>query len=114
MNEGFATSLELLTDDGSYNYLAYLLADENGISIKVALGGRDGHRGIGEVDVVQRQRRGLAASQPQIAHQACGDGDNDGPRAPVGRRQGQTETPKGPFRRHPCSWDETQRPPTTP
>jgi predicted HTH transcriptional regulator len=28
--------LELLTDDGKYNYVAYLLADENGNSIKVA------------------------------------------------------------------------------
>ena len=32
----FAQSLELLTPDGQYNYIAYLLADENGVSIKVA------------------------------------------------------------------------------
>ena len=36
LNDNFARSLELLTDDGKYNYVAYLLADENGNSIKVA------------------------------------------------------------------------------
>ncbi|MEG2909283.1 MAG: putative DNA binding domain-containing protein, partial [Erysipelotrichaceae bacterium] len=36
LNSHFAESLELLTEDGKYNYLAYLLADENGVSIKVA------------------------------------------------------------------------------
>ena len=36
LNDHFAESLELLTPDGKYNYLAYLLADENGVSIKVA------------------------------------------------------------------------------
>lgn len=36
LNDKFANSLELLTPDGKYNYVAYLLADENGVSIKVA------------------------------------------------------------------------------
>lgn len=36
LNKKFANSLELLTSDGKYNYFAYLLADENGMSIKVA------------------------------------------------------------------------------
>ena len=36
LNDRFANSLELLTPDGKYNYVAYLLADENGVSIKVA------------------------------------------------------------------------------
>ncbi len=36
LNSNFAKSLELLTDDGRYNYVAYLLADENSTSIKVA------------------------------------------------------------------------------
>lgn len=36
LNEQFATNLELLTEDGDYNYVAYLLADNNGASIKVA------------------------------------------------------------------------------
>ncbi len=36
LNENFKRTLELLTEDGKHNYVAYLLADENGNSIKVA------------------------------------------------------------------------------
>ena len=36
LNEKFTTNLELLTEDGYYNYVAYLMADNNGTSIKVA------------------------------------------------------------------------------
>ena len=36
LNDNFKRTLELLTDEGKYNYVAYLLADENGNSIKVA------------------------------------------------------------------------------
>ena len=36
LNEKFAANLELLTDDGAYNYAAYLLADQNGNSVQVA------------------------------------------------------------------------------
>jgi predicted HTH transcriptional regulator len=36
LTEQFASNLELLTDDGKYNYVAYLLADINVTSIKVA------------------------------------------------------------------------------
>ena len=36
LNNNFKRTLELLTEDGKYNYVAYLLADENGNSIKVA------------------------------------------------------------------------------
>lgn len=36
LNKKFANSLALLTLDGKYNYIAYLLADENGVSLKVA------------------------------------------------------------------------------
>ena len=36
LNNQFKTNLELLTEDGSLNYAAYLLADENGMSIKLA------------------------------------------------------------------------------
>ena len=36
LNHHFAESLEFLTPDGKYNYIAYLMADENGVSIKVA------------------------------------------------------------------------------
>src|SRR5690606_30247556 len=36
LNNQFKKNLELLTEDGALNYAAYLLADENGVSIKVA------------------------------------------------------------------------------
>jgi ATP-dependent DNA helicase RecG len=36
LNERFATTLELLNADNDYNYVAYLLADNNSTSIKVA------------------------------------------------------------------------------
>lgn len=36
LNEHFLENLDLLTDDGELNYVAYLLADENSTSIKVA------------------------------------------------------------------------------
>ncbi len=35
-NDNFIRSLDLLTDDGKFNYVAYLLADENGNSMKLA------------------------------------------------------------------------------
>ena len=36
LNDEFEETLDLRTDDGAYNWLAYLLADENGVSMKVA------------------------------------------------------------------------------
>jgi len=36
LNKQFANNLELLTENGDFNYVAYLMADENGTSIKVA------------------------------------------------------------------------------
>ena len=36
LNDNFLRSLDLLTDDGKLNYVAYLLADENGNSMKLA------------------------------------------------------------------------------
>ena len=36
LNDNFKRSLELITQEGEYNYVAYLLADENNNSIKVA------------------------------------------------------------------------------
>ena len=36
LTDNFKRTLELLTEEGIYNYVAYLLADENGNSIKVA------------------------------------------------------------------------------
>lgn len=36
LNSQFAKNLELLTEDGKFNYVAYLMADVNGMSMKVA------------------------------------------------------------------------------
>jgi predicted HTH transcriptional regulator len=42
LNERFKTSLELLLPDGNDNFVAYMLADENAISVKIAkYAGRD-------------------------------------------------------------------------
>ena len=52
-NKEFLRTLELLDDDGSYNYAAYLLADENAVSIKVAkYAGPDKH------DLVENEEYG--------------------------------------------------------
>ena len=53
LNRKFANSLELLTPDGQYNYIAYLLADENGVSIKVAK-----YTGTTKVDLVENEEYG--------------------------------------------------------
>ena len=52
-NEKFIRSLELLTQDDKYNYAAYLLADKNGISIKVAK-----YDGINRIDLVENNEYG--------------------------------------------------------
>lgn len=53
LNEQFKTSLELLTSNGSDNFVAYMLADENGVSIKVAkYAGRD------KVDLIENYEYG--------------------------------------------------------
>ena len=36
LNDNFATTLEFLTEEGAYNYVAYLMSDNNSTSIKVA------------------------------------------------------------------------------
>jgi predicted HTH transcriptional regulator len=53
LNEQFKTSLELLTPDGSDNFVAYLLADENGVSIKVAK-----YAGANKVDLIENYEYG--------------------------------------------------------
>lgn len=56
LNQQFVSSLELLTPDGKYNYIAYLLADENGVSIKVAkYSGRD------KVDLIENEEYGYCS-----------------------------------------------------
>lgn len=53
LNDNFAQSLELLTPDGQYNYAAYLLADANGTSIKVAK-----YSGTDRVDLIENNEYG--------------------------------------------------------
>ncbi len=53
LNDKFAENLELYTQDGKYNYLAYLLADENGISIKVAK-----YLGTDKIDLIENYEYG--------------------------------------------------------
>ena len=56
LNEKFANSLELLTPDGKFNYVAYLLADENGVSIKVAK-----YAGTDKVDLIENEEYGYCS-----------------------------------------------------
>lgn len=56
LNDKFANSLELLTPDGKYNYVAYLLADENGVSIKVAK-----YAGNDKVDLIENEEYGYCS-----------------------------------------------------
>ena len=56
LNKKFANSLEMLTPEGKYNYIAYLLADENGVSIKVAK-----YAGIDKVDLIENEEYGYCS-----------------------------------------------------
>lgn len=56
LNENFAKNLELLTDDGKYNYVAYLMADLNGNSIKVAK-----YAGTDRVDLIENNEYGYCS-----------------------------------------------------
>lgn len=56
LNNQFASSLELLTPEGKYNYIAYLLADENGVSIKVAK-----YAGKDKVDLIENEEYGYCS-----------------------------------------------------
>ncbi|AQY21182.1 hypothetical protein AB406_0218 [Riemerella anatipestifer] len=53
LNEQFAKNLELLTEENQYNYVAYLLNDVNGISIKVAK-----YSGVNQVDLIENEEYG--------------------------------------------------------
>lgn len=56
LNEKFAESLDLLTEDGKYNYVAYLLADSNGTSIKIAK-----YAGADKVDLIENEEYGYCS-----------------------------------------------------
>ena len=52
-NEEFLRNLELMDDDGVFNYAAYLLADQNGVSIKVAK-----YAGTDKYDLIENEEYG--------------------------------------------------------
>jgi len=56
LNEKFAANLELLTEEGFYNYVAYLMADQNGNSMKVAK-----YTGINRVDLIENNEYGYCS-----------------------------------------------------
>ena len=56
LNQQFASNLELLTEEGQYNYVAYLLADTNGTSVKVAK-----YDGLDRVDLVENNEYGYCS-----------------------------------------------------
>ncbi|MCH4153989.1 MAG: putative DNA binding domain-containing protein [Saccharofermentans sp.] len=56
LNQQFANSLEFLTPDEKYNYIAYLLADENAVSIKVAK-----YAGTDKVDLIENEEYGYCS-----------------------------------------------------
>ena len=53
LNEQFARNLELLNEDGDYNYVAYLMNDINNISVRVAR-----YAGTDQVDLIQNEEYG--------------------------------------------------------
>lgn len=56
INQKFASNLELLTEEGQFNYAAYLLADVNGMSIKVAK-----YEGLDRVDLSENNEYGYCS-----------------------------------------------------
>ena len=56
LNDEFASNLDLFTDDGAYNYVAYLLADHNNASFKVAK-----FAGTDKVDLVENEEYGFCS-----------------------------------------------------
>jgi predicted HTH transcriptional regulator len=56
LNDQFAANLELQTESGEYNYAAYLLADRNGLSVKVAK-----YRGTDRVDLIENNEYGFCS-----------------------------------------------------
>jgi len=56
LNDKFAKNLELLTPEGKYNYVAYLMADENSNSVKLAK-----YSGINRVDLIENNEYGYCS-----------------------------------------------------
>ena len=56
LNENFAQNLELLAENNKYNYVAYLLSDRNGMSIKLAK-----YAGTDRVDLIENNEYGYCS-----------------------------------------------------
>ncbi len=56
LNKHFKKNLELLTPDGQLNYVAYLMADENNIYIKIAK-----YKGIDKVELIENNEYGYCS-----------------------------------------------------
>jgi len=56
LTDQFARNLDLLTEDGKFNYFAYLLADINGVSIKIAK-----YSGSDKSDLVENKEFGYCS-----------------------------------------------------
>jgi len=56
LNKQFASNLELLTNDGKFNYVAYLMADSNGTSMKVAK-----YKGLNKVHLIENNEYGYCS-----------------------------------------------------
>lgn len=56
LNSSFEQTLDLLTNDGRYNYVAFLLADENNVSIKVAK-----YSGTDRIDLISNNEYGYCS-----------------------------------------------------
>ena len=56
VNDSFLKSLDLYTPDGAFNYVAYLLADQNSVSIKVAK-----YAGIDKIELIENEEYGYCS-----------------------------------------------------
>ncbi|PKQ62521.1 transcriptional regulator [Labilibaculum filiforme] len=56
LNQQFTTNLELLNEDGALNYVAYLMADNNSTSIKVAK-----YKDVGRADLIESNEYGFCS-----------------------------------------------------
>jgi len=56
LNDKFAYNLELLTEEGEFNYAAYLLSDSNGLSVKVAK-----YASLDRVDLIENEEYGYCS-----------------------------------------------------
>ena len=56
LNDKFASNLELLTTEGVFNYVAYLMSDRNSTSIKVAK-----YKGVTRVDLIESNEYGYCS-----------------------------------------------------